>query len=198
VRIDRRLALPVAREWGAIFLILCALMAWAMHEDWLARIDGTLYDNALSTLGRPAAQDIVIVGVDEKSLAEFGRWPWRRDLHALLLDKISPANPKVIVFDVILSEPERLFPAGDAALADAIKRSGRVILPVTMHVEEGRTVSEAKPAPEFASAAVALSHVSASLDHDGMLRGVYLRGGFGASRYDMSPLAALRVADPVK
>jgi signal transduction histidine kinase/CHASE2 domain-containing sensor protein len=198
VRIDRRLAFPVAREWGAIFLILCALMAWAMHEDWLARIDGTLYDNALSTLGRPAAQDIVIVGVDEKSLAEFGRWPWRRDLHALLLDKISPANPKVIVFDVILSEPERLFPAGDTALADAIKRSGRVILPVTMHVEEGRTVSEAKPAPEFASAAVALSHVSASLDHDGMLRGVYLRGGFGASRYDMSPLAALRVADPVK
>ncbi len=194
--IDRRLALAVAREWGAIFLGLCALIVCAVHQGWFARIDSTLYDKALAAFARPAQQDIVIIGVDERSLAEFGRWPWRRDLHGLLLDKISSGSPKAIVLDVILSEPERLFPAGDTALAEAIKRSGRVILPVTMYSEGGRTVSEARPAPEFANAAAALSHISAPLDPDGILRHVYLRGGFGASRYDISPLAALRLAEP--
>ncbi|MBL8519139.1 MAG: CHASE2 domain-containing protein [Betaproteobacteria bacterium] len=196
MKIDRRLALPIAREWGAIFLTLSALMAWAVHEDWLGRVDATLYGAALSTLERPPQADIVIVGIDDKALAEFGRWPWRRDLHGLLLDQIAAAGPKVIVFDVILSEPDRQFPQGDAALADAIRRAGRVVLPITMHAEGGRVLSEARPAPPFAEAAAALSHVSAPLDADGMLRGVFLRGGLGAARHDLSPLAALRLAEP--
>ncbi len=196
LKVDRRLALPVAREWAAILVLLGTFIILSMSGNWFVRIDSTLYDNALAAFGRPAQKDVVIVGIDDKSLSVFGRWPWRRDLHGLLLDKISAASPKVIVFDVILSEPERLFPAGDTALADAIKRSGRVILPVTMHAEGGRTVSEARPAPEFASAAAALSHISAPLDADGILRHVFLKGGFGSPHLDISPLAALRLADP--
>jgi len=29
--------------------------------------------------GKPALQNIVIIGVDEKKFAAMGRWPWDRD-----------------------------------------------------------------------------------------------------------------------
>ena len=49
---------------------------------------------------------IGIVAIDEDSIAEFGRWPWSRDRMADLIDGISAAGAKVIVVDIIYSEPE--------------------------------------------------------------------------------------------
>jgi signal transduction histidine kinase len=65
-----------------------------------------------------------------------------------------------------------------------------------MQAEAGRITGEALPAPLFARHAARLSHISVSLDPDGILRTIHLRGGFGLARHDFSPLAALRVADP--
>jgi CHASE2 domain-containing sensor protein len=176
-------------------LTLGLLVAIATSQSWLWRVDQTLYDNAIGLFQRKPQSDIVIVGIDEESLAKLGRWPWRRDIHGLLIDKISKSGPKVIVLDVILSELDRRFPIGDDALAAAIAASGKVILPISMHAEGGSVVSEARPAEKFALGAASLSHISAPLDPDGLLRSVYLRAGMGEARHDISALAALRFAD---
>src|SRR3990172_6368114 len=41
-------------------------------------------------------KDIVIVAIDDKSIEEIGRWPWRRDVMADLLNKGSSPRPKGI------------------------------------------------------------------------------------------------------
>lgn len=76
----------------------------------------------------PRRADIVIVALDEKSLEEFGRWPWSRTLTARLVRTISAGHPRVIGIDIFFSEPES--PAADAALASAVKDAGNVVLPV--------------------------------------------------------------------
>jgi adenylate cyclase len=76
----------------------------------------------------PRRDDIVIVALDEKSLEEYGRWPWSRTLTASLVRAVSAGHPRAIGIDIFFSEPES--PAADAALASAIKAAGNVVLPV--------------------------------------------------------------------
>ncbi len=58
-----------------------------------------------------------IVDIDQESLAEYGRWPWPRDLIAHLVDRLDELGATVIAFDFAFpdSEPDPL-----AALYTAI------------------------------------------------------------------------------
>jgi len=70
--------------------MLAALLvatAVASYSAFFWRFDLSLYDAALPTGAAP--QDVVIVAVDDASIAELGRWPWRRALHAALIDRLS-------------------------------------------------------------------------------------------------------------
>ena len=77
-----------------------------------------------------ASPNIVIVKIDEKSLRKIGNWPWSRSAHAKLVDELTRLGARQIVYDVMFSY--RSDPAGDAAFADALKRSGRVTLGVQL------------------------------------------------------------------
>jgi len=55
---------------------------------------------------RDPGDEVVIVGIDEKSLKAIGRWPWPRATLADLLQKMADQKPAVIGVDVIFSEPE--------------------------------------------------------------------------------------------
>jgi adenylate cyclase len=100
----------------------------------------------------PPAEGVVIVAVDNASIAEVGRWPWPRSTMARLVDAIAAAEPAVIGFDIVQSEatvaPDLTSLEGrvdaqalaqlravldgespeDRALAEAVKRAGPVVL----------------------------------------------------------------------
>jgi len=63
-----------------------------------------------------APEEIVVVAIDDDSIAQIGRWPWPRSRFAAALDKISQQHPRVIGLDILYTEPER-----DPGLAE-IKR----------------------------------------------------------------------------
>lgn len=48
---------------------------------------------------------VVIVGIDEASLAEIGRWPWPRARLAQLIDRLHDAGVRAIGLDIVLDEP---------------------------------------------------------------------------------------------
>ncbi len=50
--------------------------------------------------------ETVIAAVDEKSLAELGRWPWPRQTLARVVDQLAAQGAKVIVFDMVFAEPD--------------------------------------------------------------------------------------------
>ena len=56
---------------------------------------------------RPAtAQPVAIVDIDERSLAEYGQWPWPRDLVARLVAQLSAYGVVVVGFDIVFAEPD--------------------------------------------------------------------------------------------
>lgn len=75
------------------------------------RLEAVFYDTRLNlTMPRTVDPRIVILDIDEKSLAERekggeGRWPWPRDRLALLMDKLFDHYKAAIVgFDVVFAE----------------------------------------------------------------------------------------------
>ena len=96
-------------------ILLCTLGAAAVvvvlsvvRPAAIAQLDRVAYDELLRRTARPPATGRVsIVAVDEKSIAEIGQWPWRRDVMAELVDRLRDLGARVIALDIILSEPDR-------------------------------------------------------------------------------------------
>lgn len=91
----------------------------------------------LTRLTAPGASrlPITIVGIDEASFAQIGRqWPWDRDLHATLVERLTAAGAAVVAFDVLFSEPSD--PVADARFAEAIRAAGTVVLASDMVFQE--------------------------------------------------------------
>lgn len=59
---------------------------------------------------------VVIVGIDDASLARFGRWPWPRSLHSELLKALAEHPPRAVGFDMLLGEKDEEHPELDQAL----------------------------------------------------------------------------------
>ncbi len=53
---------------------------------------------------------VVVLEIDSASIESFGRWPWRRDLIAFLIDEIFKAGAKFVATDMFFSEPEKRVP----------------------------------------------------------------------------------------
>ncbi len=183
---------PILAEWVGATLFVTLLTALAAWLGWFWRLDQTLYDASLSLRQRPAPQEVVIVAIDQQSLDRIGRWPWRRAIHATLLDQLTAAGAKGVAMDILLAEPDGADPRGDEALARAIRRNGRTVLPVIMESSQSGLPREVLPATMFAEAAAALGHVHIELDQDGIARSLYLREGLaGGGRQYLHLAAAL-------
>ena len=94
------------------YLIVLGLSIRPSENHWLNRLDFLFYDtrfNASLSIAPPAEseQSVVILDIDEKSLAEEGRWPWSRHKLAQLIEVLAEYGAVVVAFDVVFSEPER-------------------------------------------------------------------------------------------
>ncbi len=108
----RRSHLPAVFAGLAVgtLLILLQVFSRAGGDDALSRLDYLIYDlrYALNlTPYEPGDHKIVIVDIDEASLAAEGRWPWSRVKMAQLVRQLADAGAVVIGFDIVFSEPER-------------------------------------------------------------------------------------------
>lgn len=74
----------------------------------MTSLDHMVYDIKLrATMPNTVDDRIVVLDIDEKSLAEVGRWPWRRDRMAQLVDKLFDQHQiGLLGFDIVLAEPD--------------------------------------------------------------------------------------------
>lgn len=183
------------RERITLIAVLVGITLLVAHQGWLWRWDRLIFDAQLRLWARPPSPDIVIVAIDEASLATLGRWPWSRAVHGQLVEILHREGARVIGFDIIFAEADTGDPFGDARLVRAVADSARVVLPV--HMEQphlGGQPAETLPFPPLAEAAAALGHVHVELDPDGIARSLYLREGIGGPHWEHLSLALLRVA----
>jgi PAS domain S-box-containing protein len=166
----------------------------ASRADLLWRTDLSFYDAALP--GGPPPGDVVIVAVDDASIAELGRWPWRRAVHAALLDRLRAMGVRAVGLDFLFTEPDSATALGDVALAEAMTRGPPTVLPLLVDLPaSGAAIHERLPIPILAHAAAGIGHAQLELDRDGIARSVFLREGFGAPTW-LHFAAALLRADP--
>lgn len=94
---------------GALCVLL--LLGHAAHVwqlPFVTALDAYLYDARLKLSMQDGVDErIVIVDIDEKSLAELGRWPWSRKTVADLVQRLTDDyQVSVIGFDVVFAEPD--------------------------------------------------------------------------------------------
>ncbi|HVI51418.1 MAG TPA: adenylate/guanylate cyclase domain-containing protein [Candidatus Sulfotelmatobacter sp.] len=68
----------------------------------------------------PETPPVVIIDLDDASLAEFGQWPWPRTLLAKMVDNLTAAGTAAVGFDVVFAEEDRLSPDKVAASVPGI------------------------------------------------------------------------------
>lgn len=178
--------------WMLLSSGLLTLVTFLSLTQPLPRVDQLLQDSARAALAPPPSDDIVMVAIDEKSLAAIGRWPWRRVTHAELLRRIAAQSPKCIGLNLRLIGPDTEHPDDDAALAQAMRDSRCAVLPVSVGALKSQQLLERVPAPVLAEAATGIGHTHLAFDQDGVVRSVYLHEGFAGR---MRPHFALALRD---
>ncbi len=104
----------MTKHWPRILVTLIPLLLALLHTanivplTVLQRLDDIIYDARLrATMPKTLDERIVIVDIDEKSLAEIGRWPWGRNKMAALTDELFERQKVAVLgFDVLFAEPD--------------------------------------------------------------------------------------------
>ncbi len=84
------------------------------------------YFDTLITSQTPTDNNIVTVNIDEAALDKYGQWPFNRSVYADLIEKLYRQGAGLVVFNVLMTEPDRQ--GGDGALAATLNEYP-VILP---------------------------------------------------------------------
>ncbi|KAF0177370.1 MAG: metal dependent phosphohydrolase [Nitrospirae bacterium] len=90
-------------------VLTCAVaLLYLVQPLLLSSLDFKVYDTLLkSRSGRLPSGKIVIVDIDEKSLQEYGQWPWPRYRLAQLFDKLRDMGALSVGVDILFAEPDR-------------------------------------------------------------------------------------------
>ncbi|MEM7292812.1 MAG: adenylate/guanylate cyclase domain-containing protein [Pseudomonadota bacterium] len=98
-----------------IILSLMIVIFFLLHTVGIFRLplfgalEAQSYDFRLNTtLPGNVDKRVVIVDLDERSLSDFGQWPWRRYIVADMLDSLfDHYKIRTLGFDIVFAEPDR-------------------------------------------------------------------------------------------
>ena len=113
---------------GAMVPSLIAALLCVWQPSRFIRLEHSVYDILVRAAGtRPHSGQILIVDVDDRSLAALGQWPWSRQMIANLLTEIRTLEAAVVALDVMFPEPDRHddgIVTPDEALAGVLRKGG--------------------------------------------------------------------------
>lgn len=209
-----KISAPVAR-----IVIALAALALTVLAQWGPGADSSLFGNELlrdafvraraTTAPEPR---VLVVDIDESSLAQLGPWPWP---HARIADLVeillSRYEARGVALDILL--PDAGEPAGDARLA-ALARHAPLVLAQAFDYDFGQTRPQPLRAGTLAGAVRAgapavpatgyianhaglaqarnVGNIGFIPDSDGVLRRIPLLTSFGGQAY---PALALALVD---
>ena len=107
---------------GVVCLVLSLIAGWSAYGN---RINHIFYDLYFRQRGpQPVSGNIVIVGIDDATLAEYGPPPLDRSRLAEGIELLRQAQPRLIALDVLLSDPGDR--ESDQALEHALANQSRL------------------------------------------------------------------------
>ncbi len=172
-------------EWMLMFMLLPSVMVWLTDRPGLLEINTAVSDRMLREWPPTPSQDVLIIGIDRRSMDALGPWPWSRTVHADFLRTLAPHSPRAILFDVYFDQPA---PNAEDDLALAQAMAGLpVYLPLSYEAPHlnlpGGLPRLVPPIPILAMSARGVGHVNITPDHDGLVRMVYRWVGSPSAMY---------------
>jgi len=128
------------RSFALLLAVLVTLGAGlALHFTGAAgRLELDAVDARFQLRAPVTPPEVALVAIDDVTFDDLElQWPFPRSLHARMVDALTAAGARTIVYDIQFTERTKL--DEDLALYDALDRSRRVVLATTEVDEEGRT-----------------------------------------------------------
>jgi signal transduction histidine kinase/CHASE2 domain-containing sensor protein len=162
-------------EWIAVALFGMLVAGASAWWGLTTKLDNLMLDVASPLRVAPPDDRILIVEIDNDTLAKHGNFPWARSVHAQFLDRAKAAGPRVIAYDILFLE--LMDAADDAAMAKAVGQGAPTYLPVLYQVpgENGASETLTLPFDPLPTAAKGLGEVNLLFDSDGLVRRAQLQ-----------------------
>gem|GEM_PF-572813 len=115
--------------WSGLIVAIVSLLlvksdVWELLEQ---QSYNQLHQASRALIGEPQWDSrVVVIAINEASVAQLGRFPWTRDRYAALLNRLHGAQPAVVAFDILFPESTQQ----DAQFAQAITENANVVLAV--------------------------------------------------------------------
>ena len=111
--------------WAAVISALLLLILYVSNPGFIQTLQLKTFDYFITSLETKQSDEIILVEFGEKSVQEFGQWPFdRRDI-AKVIDNLRSMDAGVITVPILFSERDRA--GGDADLSKALGSGGIVI-----------------------------------------------------------------------
>ncbi|WP_343585886.1 adenylate/guanylate cyclase domain-containing protein [Herbaspirillum sp.] len=184
----RRLRQACGKYWARWLLALVLTVAAAsqviglLPGQWVGRLDLFFYDLRMRVAKAELDPRIVIVDIDEKSIAEVGRWPWSRDVVAGLVRQMTQTyQAQSVGFDVVFAEPDT---SSGYARLEALAQGELKDVP-----QFGRQLQSLKPQMDYDA------RLADALKGQPVVMGYNLSNEAGAIAKGQLPAPAFTVAD---
>ena len=218
----RQATVPARRRFGAaaaavLVASLVGLFLGWVRPGWLDGLQERSTDWAWRQIAQPLDERrLVVVDIDERSLAEVGPWPWPRATQARLLQRLADGGAGLQILDVVFADAR----PDDAALQRAIAAHRPVLAQVFALPGQGDQTRAGQPGGALAGqrcaapfgaatgfvandpaltraateAGAAFGHITPRLARDGVVRGQPAILCYQDAAYPALALAALMKA----
>lgn len=148
--------------WTAIITLILILTVRMADPAFVESVRLRYFDTLIT--GKTATQNnIYTVNIDEKSLEQYGQWPFPRDVYGRIIQDLYDRGAGLVVFNVLMPEPDRS--GQDATLAETMKKHPVVLsnVPAQQTKNEPRVPGSAVLGPEHLNTIVKYSGMIANI-----------------------------------
>ena len=150
--------------WTAIITLVLVLTIRVYDPKFVESVRLRYFDT-LITSKTSTQNNIYTVNIDEKSLEQYGQWPFPRDVYGNIIKDLYKRKAGLVVFNVLMPEPDRN--GKDAVLAEVMKNHPVVLsnVPSQQTKNEPRVPGSAVLGPE---------HLNTIVRYPGMIANISL------------------------
>src|SRR5262245_27339763 len=93
------------KDWF-LGLAVSLVLLLAGGSQLIQGLERSAYDWGVRASSRMPSDKVAIIAIDKQSIDNIGRWPWSREIHAKMVERLASAKAKVIGYTVFFSEPQ--------------------------------------------------------------------------------------------
>jgi adenylate cyclase len=111
-----------------LLIVLFFITLYIFNPSILDTLDKKIKDSFFTLRGDISTTNMItIVNIDEKSLSQFGQWPWNRKIIAQIVQNLTNANVGIIGYDIFFPENDGRNKKNDFVFANTLKSSPSIL-----------------------------------------------------------------------